>query len=72
MDFTNREFNSYPLLTQIIKEQNKYLLESISKYLDMNEEQREELFHDFWKVSYYSPKVTGSKKIEKIQKYMIR
>jgi len=72
MDFTNKPYNSYPILNKIIKEQNKQLLNYIAKYLNMDEEEKQELFDDFWKVSYYSPKVTGSKKIEKIQANMIR
>tara|TARA_Y100000590_G_scaffold179768_1_gene204940 strand:+ start:33250 stop:33468 length:219 start_codon:yes stop_codon:yes gene_type:complete len=72
MDFTNNPYNSYPILNKIIKEQNKYLLNYIATYLNLNEDQKKELFEDFWKVSYYSPKITGSKKIEKIQGHMIR
>lgn len=72
MDFTNKPYNSYPIISEIIKEQNKHLLNHIAKYLQLSDDDKEELFRDFWKISYYSPKITGSKKIEKLQKHMLR
>ena len=67
-----KENNSYKLLQNMIKEQNRQLLNKIADFLRLDDEQRIELFDEFWKSSYHSPVLTGSIKIEKLQGYMLR
>jgi hypothetical protein len=57
------------LTTQLLKHQNLLLLKKIATIIDIPEE---DLLDEYWKVNYYSPKITTSKKNETIQKYMIR
>ena len=57
------------LTTQLLKHQNYLLLKKIATIIGVPEE---DLLDEYWKVNYYSPKITISKKSETIQKYMIR
>ena len=70
MNFTpTKTKTGIQMTTQIIKQQNYLLLKKISTIIGVPEE---ELLDEYWKVNYYSPKITVSKKNEVIQKYMIR
>jgi len=57
------------LTTQLLKHQNLLLLKKIATIIGVPEE---DLLDEYWKVNYYSPKITISKNSETIQKYMIR
>jgi hypothetical protein len=54
------------LYTLMIKEQNKIILESISKYKNLSKKETEELFDKFFKVNYYCPNIVSDKKFKDI------
>jgi hypothetical protein len=69
----NKIMNNTPsgiqLTTKLLKHQNLLLLKKIANIIGVPEE---DLLDEYWKVNYYSPKITISKNSETIQKYMIR
>lgn len=54
--------SSISLVSNIIKNQNIYLLNWISKEKGLNEKEKQELFNKFLKVNYYCPDIISDKK----------
>ena len=66
------DFTPLSLLANVLKKQNIILLGKIADRMNLTKLEREQLFDDFIKVTYYSPKVIVSKHREKLQSKMIR
>lgn len=66
------DFTALSLLANVLKKQNIILLGKIADRMNLTKLEREQLFDDFIKVTYYSPKVIVSKHREKLQSKMIR
>lgn len=65
-------FDSFDLITLIMKEQNERLLTEISKTKCFDDEEKEEFLNEFLKIGYYTPIITKNKYEEDIQIHIIK
>ena len=63
--------DSYKIMNQIVKEQNKRLLIEISMLKNMDEETAKEFINDYLKPNYYMLEITLSRKKEQRQRNYI-
>lgn len=65
-------FDSFDLISLLVKKQNIQLIERIGKKKNLDEEEINELKNDFLKIGFYTPIITKNKHEESSQIYVVK